>query len=102
MAVYPGAIPTTLIFFIPFIINSPIRILRSGYRNTSGILSDRPYGFNSGFFVEDYTFDNSGDLDECNGQKFEGKYVYFATDTFPFFPRCHWGKISKDFIGRGG
>ena len=31
-----------------------------------------------------------------------GKYVYFATDEFPFFPRCHWGNVSKDFIQKGG
>ena len=76
--------------------NSPIRILRSGYRNTSGILSDRPYGFNSGFFVEDYTFDNSGDLDENNGiftktpEYPQGVYVYVAginsISTLPEFP----------------
>ena len=40
----------------------------------------------------------SGDLDECNGKFVDGQYKYFATDSFPFFPRCHWGEISRDFI----
>ena len=76
--------------------NSPIKILRSGYTNTSGILSDRPAGFNSGFFVEDYTFDNSGDLDENNGiftktPEFpQGVYAYIAgissISSLPVFP----------------
>ena len=38
----------------------------------------------------------------CNGGTLNGKYVYFATDEFPFFPRCHWGNVSKDFIQKGG
>jgi hypothetical protein len=31
-----------------------------------------------------------------------GKYVYFATDTYPFFPRCAYGDISSDFAGPQG
>lgn len=45
-----------------------------------------------GYFVEDYEYvAGSGDLDEYNGRfcitpEFpEGKYCYFATDTFPYF-----------------
>ena len=57
-----------------------------------------PYGIYDGSFKEDYEFVKaSGDLDECNGKAFKGAYRYFATDKFPYFPRCHWGKISKDF-----
>ena len=37
-----------------------------------------------------------------DGRILNGKYVYFATDEFPFFPRCHWGNVSKDFIQKGG
>ena len=32
------------------------------------MLVDRPSGFDDGFFVEDYKFDGSGDLDEYNGR----------------------------------
>ena len=76
--------------------NSSIKILESGYVNASGILSDRPSGFNSGFFVEDYIFDNSGDLDENNGiftktpEYPQGAYVYVAgissVSRLPEFP----------------
>ena len=60
-----------------------------------------PFGRHDGRFVQDYNFvRGSGNLDECNGASFEGKYVYFATDTFPFFPRCFLGRVSKDFKGR--
>ena len=57
-----------------------------------------PFGKFDGAFKEDYKFiTDSGDLDECNGKVFKGSYKYFATDHFPFFPRCHWGEVSKDF-----
>jgi hypothetical protein len=42
----------------------------------------------------------SGNLDECNGATVNGRNVYFATDTFPFFPRCFRGEVSRDFLGR--
>ena len=58
----------------------------------------RPYGKYDGSFKEDYEFINgSGDLDECNGKIYKGDYKYFATNNFPYFPRCHWGIVSKDF-----
>ena len=58
----------------------------------------KPFGKYDGSFKQDYEFiDGSGDLDECNGRVFDGNYRYFATDSFPFFPRCHWGDVSKDF-----
>ena len=78
--------------------NSPVRILNSGYiLDTSGII-DRPTGFSNGFFVEDYKFNNSGDLDEHNGRYGRtpeypnGTYAYFVGITtnsllpeFPYF-----------------
>ena len=58
----------------------------------------KPFGKYDGSFKEDYEFINgSGDLDECNGRVLNGNYRYFATNSFPFFPRCHWGEVSKDF-----
>ena len=71
------------------------RISSSYILDTSYV--DRPSGFASGFFVEDYKFNNSGDLDEYNGRfgktpEFpNGVYAYFATinasgvPTFPYF-----------------
>ena len=72
--------------------------LQSGYTLNTSNVTDRPSGFSAGFFVEDYTFDNSGNLDEYNGRfgrtpEFpNGVYAYFASiDTnstkseFPYF-----------------
>ena len=56
-----------------------------------------------GAIFQDYKFEErSGSLDKCNGGNFNGKFVYFATEEFPFFPRCHWGNVSSDFSRRGG
>ena len=82
-------------------INSGVKKLQSGYTlNVSNVI-DRPPGFSNGYFVEDYKFTNSGDLDECNGRfcvtdEFpNGTYAYFATSeidgenndvgVFPYF-----------------
>tara|TARA_B100001250_G_C19533470_1_gene671501 strand:+ start:232 stop:789 length:558 start_codon:yes stop_codon:yes gene_type:complete len=67
--------------------------LRKGSRKTS------PYGMFDGSFKQDYKYVKaSGNLDQCNGGVIKGKFVYFVTNTFPFFPRCHWGNVSRDFL----
>ena len=72
--------------------------VKSSWSLKKGNRKVEPYGKYDGAFKEDYEFvEGSGDLDECNGKFLNGTYKYFATDSFPFFPRCHWGKISKDF-----
>ncbi len=59
-----------------------------------------PGGTHDGTYVQDYeVVAGSGTLDECNGAMVDGQYVYFATDDFPFFPRCFKGTVSNDFIG---
>ena len=76
--------------------SGPIR-LTSGYvENTSRVI-DRPSGFENGFFIEDYEYTNSGDLDRHNGRFTKtvdypnGVYAYFATidsngnPQFPYF-----------------
>jgi hypothetical protein len=78
--------------------NSSVKVLVSGYTKSTSNVTDRPSGFASGFFVEDYKFDNSGDLDQYNGRYCKtpefpnGVYAYFATissttfeSTFPYF-----------------
>ena len=45
-------------------------------------------------------FPNSENLDEYNGAMSNGAYYYFATETYPFFPRCFLGTVSDDFLGR--
>ena len=69
-----------------------VGLLTSGYSSSISNVVDRPSGFDVGFFVEDYKFDGSGDLDEYNG-RYErnddfpnGVYAYHATiDEFPYF-----------------
>ena len=82
--------------------NSSLKLVETGYNLNSSSISDRPVGFDPGFFVEDYTFDSTGDLDVHNGRYCktpdfpEGTYAYFCgikTDsltndlvaTFPYF-----------------
>ena len=77
-------------------INSTTKTLLPGYVLDSSKVLDRPSGFSDGFFVEDYHYDNSGDLDEHNGRFAKtkefpnGVYAYHATiDDFtqkPKFP----------------
>jgi hypothetical protein len=75
--------------------NSTPKLLESGYTLNSSNVIDRPSNFAAGFFVEDYEYTNSGDLDENNGRfgktpEFpNGVYAYFATlniSSIPEFP----------------
>ena len=70
--------------------NSSVKYLNTGYRLASTEIVDRPPAkidgtpFDQGFFIEDYKFDNSGDLDVHNGRYCKtpefpnGTYAYFA------------------------
>ena len=71
---------------------STLKTIESGYTLNTSNVTDRPSGFSAGFFVEDYKFDGSGDLDEYNGRYEKndeypnGVYAYHATiDQFPYF-----------------
>lgn len=64
---------------------SAIKLIESGYVINISNVFNRPSGFESGLFVEDYLFTDAGDLDKHNG-KFSktpefpnGTYAYFAT-----------------------
>lgn len=65
--------------------NATIKRLVSGYTLSISNIENRPSGFSAGFFIDDYVFTNSGDLDEHNGRfcitpEFpNGVYAYFAT-----------------------
>ena len=73
--------------------------IKSSWQLKKGIRPTSPFGNYDGSFKQDYEYKRgSGDLDECNGREYNGKYTYFATETFPFFPRCHWGHIGRDFL----
>lgn len=63
---------------------SRVKLLTTGYSLNPSLVYDRPTAFSSGFFIEDYHYDNSGDLDECNGRFSKtpefpnGVYAYFV------------------------
>ena len=67
--------------------NSGIKLLQTGYTSNLSNINDRPSGFEIGFFVNDYKFTNSGDLDERNGRFCKtpeypnGIYAYFVGVT---------------------
>ncbi len=72
---------------------------QSSWQLKSGIRPSGPGGSYDGTYVQDYEFvAGSGNLDACNGALLNGEYVYFATDTFPFFPRCFKGTVTEQFI----
>jgi hypothetical protein len=90
--------------------NSAPKLLESGYTLNPSNIIDRP-SFPSGFFVEDYEYTNSGELDENNGRfgrtpEFpNGVYAYFATldatlDPFlvPKFPYFIGNKFRSNTI----
>ena len=66
-------------------INSSLKIITSSYKKDTTKVFNRPTGFNEGFFVNDYSFDSSGDLDIHNGRFCKtpefpnGIYAYFST-----------------------
>ena len=89
----------------PFNFSSESILLKTGYELQPNNINNRPSldVLPAGFFVEDYTFTNSGDLDEHNGrftktpEFLNGIYAYFvstkldistsaSTDIVPEFP----------------
>ena len=76
--------------------NSSVKILTSGYTLNPNNVINRPHQFSNGFFVEDYSFNNAGDLDQHNGRYGRtpeypnGVYAYFvgigSNSLLPEFP----------------
>ncbi len=65
---------------------------RSSWRLKRGTRPTEPFGRYDGKYEQDFEFiAGSGSLDECNGAMLNGKYTYFATSAYPFFPRCVYG-----------
>ena len=88
-------------------INSDLKIISTSYKLDVSNVINRPNGFKEGFFIDDYVFDASGDLDIHNGRfcktpefpngiyayftsvglgtatnKIEGKYPYFIGESY--------------------
>ncbi|MEM9063274.1 MAG: YHYH protein [Pseudomonadota bacterium] len=75
----------------------------SSWKLKPGTRPTPPYGSYDGTFEQDWEHvAGSGSLDACNGGMLDGRFVYFVTETFPFYPRCLWGEASADFAGPGG
>ena len=73
----------------------------SSWQLKSGIRSSPPGGIHDGQFEEDFEYRaQTGSLDECNGKKINGVYTYFATSSYPFYPRCFKGEINLRFMKR--
>jgi hypothetical protein len=77
-----------------------IRAATSGYVLLDGERAGGPGGLYDGTFVDDYTFEGSGDLDECNGMVVEGQYGYYVTDTYPWVLACFRGTPDASFNKR--
>ena len=94
--------------------SSSIKLIEPGYVLDSSRIENRPTSFSNGFFVDDYIFNDSGDLDIHNGRFCKtpefpnGTYAYFvgvATDTltntlkpaYPYFiGNSYRSKVEKD------
>ena len=81
---------------------SAIKVVQSSYRKKTVPDANRPATslYAMGTFLQDYEYVSGlGDLDECNGRtgvtpEFpKSIYHYFATETFPYLPRCVKGSI---------
>lgn len=65
---------------------------RPSYQLKPGIRPTQPGGAHDGTYNEDFEYIRGlGNLDQCNGADLNGSYVYFATDGYPYFPRCLYG-----------
>ena len=89
-----------------------IKCLESGYTSVPTYDLNRPSGYEGGFFIRDFYFANTGDLDENNGRYCKtpeypnGVYAYFATidpNTFDSDPNSPFRRFRRPvypyFIG---
>lgn len=73
----------------------------SSWQLKSGMRPTPPGKAYDGTFEEDFEYiAKTGTLDECNGGQVNGTYTYFATDTYPYFPRCFKGEVNPRFMTR--
>lgn len=73
----------------------------SSWQLKNGTRPTAPFGAYDGTFEEDFEYRaGAGTLDECNGSTVSGVYTYFATETYPYFPRCFKGVVNPQFMTR--
>lgn len=71
---------------------------KSGWTLKKGTRTSGPGGRHDGTYNQDWEYTGgAGTLDQCNGGTLDGSFVYFVTDSYPFYPRCLWGSASPDF-----
>lgn len=78
-------------------VNSEIKKLESGYFSSFSNVENRPSEFDLEFFIDDFTFNNSGDLDEYNGRFC--KTPEFPKGTYAYFTTIKNDPYSGTFIG---
>ena len=78
-------------------INSPLKIIKSSYILNSSGVNNRPSGYAGGFFVEDYVFNESGDLDIHNGRF--GKTPEFPNGVYAYFSSVGLGTQTNKLEG---
>ena len=78
-------------------INSPLKIIKSSYILNSSGVNNRPNGYVGGFFVEDYVFNESGDLDTHNGRF--GKTPEFPNGVYAYFSSVGLGTQTNKLEG---
>lgn len=73
----------------------------SSWQLKSGMRPNPPGDPYDGTYEQDFEYiAGNGTLDECNGGIVNGTYTYFATDTYPYFPRCFKGEVNPQFMTR--
>jgi len=79
--------------------NHTIRKAVSGWQLRTGTRDavSGPGGPYNGWYVDDYEFTGSGDLDECNGMTVNGQYGYYVTETYPWVLGCLSGSPDDSF-----
>jgi len=76
-------------------LSSNPKLLTSGYTLDVSDIIDRPNEFSNGFFVEDYKYTDSGDLDENNGRF--GKTPEFPNGIYAYFASLQVGSFQPQF-----
>mgnify|MGYP000586768849 CR=1 FL=1 len=77
---------------------------RSSWSLKKGSRPSGPGGRYDGRYVADWEYTpGTGNLDKCNGGMLSdahgSRFVYFVTASYPYWPRCFWGRVSRDFAG---
>ncbi len=66
-----------------------------GSRGTQS--NSNPGGLYDGTYIDDWVFNDIGDLDECNGMTVDGQYGYYVTETYPWVINCYSGTPDSSF-----